>query len=230
MTGLAPPIESALDAPGIVFLRATIGWDRRANDMEAHTGLVERWRPTFPKQLVLPSTATLASADDGCRVLLTPEVAQFQAQTADGFHRTLELISQLFEMPAVGTRPNMRVVTDVQYVRSGDSAFDVLTNRMAMRTLSSEFLPSIGAKLLDFAYLTDVLIEKDWYQLHFGPIRSDEVRRRVFATNLQDPPSVALFLQVTSRWKPTVMHVTEFETRIERLVHVGNTTIRELIS
>ena len=214
-------LAQALSAPGLQWLGIQVGWPRRITDFAANSELAASLAgPTATWQV---RERELTIQIGGTSVVLGDGYARFAVSTGKGFQRFRE------SFPLVGrNRSAMRLSTTAQFLFPLEAPFDTTVSSLASVALNESFASSIGATMQDFAYLADFMFEGQWMQLSYGVVRSTEIPQRLNALPPLPLPDVALFLQVTSNWKPPSESSADAEERIGRLLRLAEAAANRL--
>jgi hypothetical protein len=154
------------------------------------------------------------------RISLTDGSAQFLIETVHGLERAGEQVPQLLDKlpPELRSRGHGRVET--QYLVPSTLGFPDRVAELAPRLISEKFPSSLSAKLKDFAYLADLELAGEWFQVNIGVVRKNEVPLRVSA-RVKDPPKVATFCNVAlDSWKG-IQKASDCTAALDRTLMVG---------
>jgi hypothetical protein len=219
-------LDKHFDAPWLVFVGIGLHWPSRPSDLGRNTALAEDWQENFGHWNIEERVVSLQDRNNLYRVMLTDGSAQFLIETVPGYQLALSHVPQLLAGLPANTRANCRGRMEAQYLRPWEGNFAERVSGLAPRLMNERFPTSLPGQLKDFAYLSDVAIEKTMYQLSIGVVKKSELPHRVKAT-LKSPPAVATFCNIAQHWE--AMGTAEDCTNaLSRTLSVGRSIMSEV--
>lgn len=219
-------------AKGLVYLSLRATWPRRIADLSLHTSLAERWEQFLPTWSVEGRTVSMSNPSDRYRVRLSDGAALFEIESQAAYDRCA---AQLLELLEYLTRPGMRhrptYMTHAQYLVPFPGELSALVKRLESHLFNSVLPKSLGANMIDFAYLADFNdAEGRRFQLNLGPVTKQESVQRVNAAFLADRPELAMFLAITN-FRATARKTDDFgfSSLVDPILSIGQTVVKGLL-
>jgi hypothetical protein len=214
-------------AEALVFIGFRFVWRQRLSDLELPRTLAERWEAQFGSWNVQPSGFELAGRQSDYFISLTNSSAAFRCESSTAFALALEhaseLSAELVETHPEGAGANI----DAQFLLPVPVEFPVLVERLHPKLLNPAILKTVEAVMEDLAYLADVQIDGRWHQINAGPVRAEEIPRRVAAISLKSTPPVAIYASVSCRGAYKYQ-VSDLAHAVRRTVRIGDSIVKEL--
>jgi hypothetical protein len=214
-------------SPGLVFLGFQITWKSKISDFERNQQFAQEWENDFLSWEAHDRRVELENKKLGYFVSLSDGAVYFQSENVDAYEKALEHATQL--LGVLVEQKNEKAVArfEAQFIIASDKEFLEHQEALRPKLLQESFATAIEATVLDFAYLADVVIDGRWYQINIGPVRAQEIPRRIAARTVKDYPQVATFLSVTSL-KPFEYKMSDLSEATLAAARVGTRISNEL--
>jgi hypothetical protein len=185
----------------LVFFGLRFNWKRRVSDLAMNTALAEEWDTLFSEWSIDEREVYLGDALTGYTIHLSDGEARIMVHRP-GLLLPLcrehgrEIITHLRNH----ARGPVSLFAEAQYLEpvEAETAFEPMMHSMAERLLKPSFAHDIGGELRDFAYLADIEINGETFQVSVGALKAYEVPLRVDSFVIDAVPELSRFYSVTA--------------------------------